>query len=647
MEITPLVQIIIFLAAALLLVPLGKRFGIPTVLGYLVTGTILGPSVLNIAHDTEQIAHLAEYGVIMLMFLIGLELRPQRLWELRQSILLMGSLQMLISGIVLTLAIWLVFSWQFNTSVVIGFALALSSTAFVLQLLRDRDQLATSFGQQTFSILLFQDVAAMVLLALIPVLAGNIFIENQGSAHHGIAYFAAVIASFSGLFLFSRYILRPFFRFVAKSAATELLTAVALFIVLGVAVLMEAIGLSTTLGAFLTGVLLADSEFRHELEASIQPFKGLLLGLFFMTVGMGVSLHVIVEQPLLIVFGTLALMVIKIVCVAGIALYRKSSALNSLRLGVALSQGGEFAFVVFAVAASEGMINQAMTSPLTLIVTLSMILTPIFFWIIDHWIEPILSKNDIPQAYDELPKHDQHIIVAGFGRFGQILTRIAHLHQIPFTAIDNNIDHIDFMRRFGGHVYYGDATVPEILQSAGVETAKLFVIAVDDVEDSLYIARHLRLHYPSLTVLARARDRRHVYQLRELGIDQVWRESVHSALSMSEQMLNVLGYEPERSKNHVANFAHYDEKLIRQQQANYNVNPQKMRTAFDTMMQDLQNLFENDEFVHREQMQKIEKHQPIKDEMSGSLNDDEDANDSAVEHSEDSSKENSSHHDMR
>ncbi|KAF7277622.1 hypothetical protein GWI33_002963, partial [Rhynchophorus ferrugineus] len=255
-----LLQITLFIAAALLIVPLGKRFGIPTVLGYLFTGFLLGPSLFNIANDPEHISKLAEFGVIMLMFLIGLELRPQRLWQLRQSIFVFGSLQMLVTGSVLMLLLWLIMPFSLAASLVIGFALAMSSTAFVLQILRDREQLKTSYGQLSFAILLFQDIAAMALLALIPLLAG------QQSVHHGISYFVAVIASFSGLFLFSRYVLRPLFRFVANSGATELLTAVGLFIVLGVVVLMDAIGVSTTLGAFLTGVLLADSEFRHELE---------------------------------------------------------------------------------------------------------------------------------------------------------------------------------------------------------------------------------------------------------------------------------------------------------------------------------------------------------------------------------------------
>lgn len=589
-----LLQVTIFLAAALVLVPLGKRFGIATVLGYLFTGILLGPSILNIANDPDEIMKLAEYGVIMLMFLIGLELRPQRLWQMRQSIFVLGGLQMAVTGTVLMLLLWWLLPFTLTASFVIGFALALSSTAFVLQLLRDREQLKSFYGQQAFAVLLFQDIAAMVLLALIPLLAGH------SGGHHGIAYFAAVIASFSGLFLFSRYILRPLFRFVAKSGASELLTAVGLFIVLAVVVLMDSIGISTTLGAFLTGVLLADSEFRHELEASIQPFKGLLLGLFFMTVGMEINLNIITEIPLLIIGGTLALLLIKLLCAAAIAYWKKHQAANSIRFGVALAQGGEFAFVVFSVASVENILSDNMLAPLTLVVTFSMILTPALFWILDHWIEPYFSKQELAPKYDTIPEQEQHIVIAGFGRFGQIVARVAHLHHIRFTAIDNNIDNIDFVRKYGGKVYYGDPTIPEILHSAGLASAQLVVLAIDDIEDSMCIARHIRLHHPQLTLLARARDRHHHHLLRELGVQSIWRETYYSALAMSEDMLIKLGIEATTAKQHIQHFLSYDEQLLERQQGIY-ADQQKLIESNRDMLNDLKNLFENDEFIQEQE----------------------------------------------
>ncbi len=574
-----LLQATIFLGASLILVPLGKRLGIATVLGYLFTGILLGPSVLNIAHDPEAIMELAEFGVILLMFLIGLELRPQRLWEMRDSIFVMGSLQVVITGIILMLTIFLLFQQHLAASFVIGFALALSSTAFVLQLLSEKQQLNTTYGQQSFSILLFQDIAAIPLLAVIPLLAGT------ESTHHGIAYFAAIIATFSGLFLFSRYVMRPFFRFVAKSGATELITAVGLFIILAVVLLMDTLGISTTLGAFLTGVLLADSEFRHELEASIAPFKGLLLGLFFMTVGMTTQLSLFIEMPWLIIGGAIGLLVIKTLVLTAIARYKKYSWNNSLLLGTCLAQGGEFAFVILSLAKSEKVLTDALLEPVTLIVTLSMVLTPVIYWIMATKIIPLFNKERPPE-YDP-------IIIAGFGRFGQIIARIARLQHLGFTAIDNNLHQVDFVRRYGGKLYYGDVTQPDLLRSAGIEKAQVFILAIDDVEDSMNVARHLRLNYPHIKLLARARDRHHVHLLRDLGVEHIWRETYLSSLGMAYRALRELGISDEQAYNNIEIFRDYDEKLLIQQQSIY-TDEQKVFETHRNALAELEHLFESD-----------------------------------------------------
>lgn len=583
-----LLQATIFLGASLILVPLGKRLGIATVLGYLFTGILLGPSVLNIAHDPEAIMELAEFGVILLMFLIGLELRPQRLWEMRDSIFVMGSLQVVITGIILMLTVLLLFQQHLAASFVIGFALALSSTAFVLQLLTEKQQLNTTYGQQSFSILLFQDIAAIPLLAVIPLLAGT------ESTHHGIAYFAAIIATFTGLFLFSRYVMRPFFRFVAKSGATELITAVGLFIILAVVLLMDTLGISTTLGAFLTGVLLADSEFRHELEASIAPFKGLLLGLFFMTVGMTTQLSLLIEMPWLIIGGAIGLLVIKTLVLTAIARYKKYSWNNSLLLGTCLAQGGEFAFVILSLAKSEKILTDALLEPVTLIVTLSMVLTPVIYWIMACKIIPLFHK-ELPPEYDEIPQQDNPIIIAGFGRFGQIIARIARLQHLGFTAIDNNLHQVDFVRRYGGKLYYGDVTQPDLLRSAGIEKAKVFILAIDidDVEDSMNVARHLRLNYPNLKLLARARDRHHVHLLRDLGVEHIWRETYLSSLGMAYRALRELGISDEQAYNNIEIFRDYDEKLLIQQQSIY-TDEQKVFETHRNALAELEHLFESD-----------------------------------------------------
>ncbi|MCL6234900.1 monovalent cation:proton antiporter-2 (CPA2) family protein [Acinetobacter sp. ANC 5579] len=581
-----LLQITIFLGASLLLVPLLKRFGIATVLGYLFTGILLGPDVFNIASDPQAIQDLAEFGVILLMFLIGLELRPQRLWSMRSSIFGMGSLQVGLTGLVLALGSFFALQQGIAASIVIGSALALSSTAFVLQMLSEKQQLNTTYGQQSFSILLFQDMAAIPLIAVIPLLAGT------ESSHHGIAYFAAIIATFSGLFLFSRYLMRPFFRFVAKSGAHELITAVGLFIVLGVVVLMDVLGISTTLGAFLTGVLLADSEFRHELEASIAPFKGLLLGLFFMTVGMTTELSLFVEMPWFIIGGALALMLIKMVSVTAIARYLKNSWRNSILLATCLAQGGEFAFVVFSVAKSENVVQQAILEPLTLIVTLSMVLTPMLYWLIQSQILPRFNPKTIPK-YDDIPDEHNPVIIAGFGRFGQIIARVAHLQHLSFTAIDSNLDKVDFVRNYGGHLYYGDATQPDILRAAGIEHAKVFVLAIDDIEDSMNVARHIRLNYPQLKLLVRARDRHQVHLLRDLGIEHIWRETYLSSLGMAYHMLCDLGISDEDAYKSIELFRDYDEKLLTQQQQIY-TDEQKIYETHRNALAELEHLFESD-----------------------------------------------------
>ncbi len=582
-----LFQITIFLAAVLVLVPLGKRFGLATVLGYLITGTILGPSVLNIANDPEAIMELAEYGIIMLMFMIGLELRPQRLWELRRSIFMMGSLQVGITGVVLMVLVWLLFRQSFAASLVIGFGLALSSTAFVLQLLSEKKQLVSTHGRQAFSILLFQDMAVIPLLAILPLLSG------QDTAHHGVAYFAAVVATFSGLFLFSRYVMRPLFRFIATSGASELLTAMALFIVLVVVILMDALEISTTLGAFLTGVLLADSEYRHELEAGIQPFKGLLLGLFFMTVGMGIQLHLFVDMPLLIIGGAIGLMLVKFLVLMAISRLSGYRWPTSVRIGVAIAQGGEFAFVLFSLANQQHILSDNLVNTLTLKVTLSMVLTPLAFYILEKWGEPLFAKSQPERKFDQIPSHQHTVIISGFGRIGQIVGRLLRLHNIEFTAIDKNVNQVDFVRKFGNAVYYGDPRNPDILRAAGIEHTKLFVMAMDDVDESISVAKYIMRTYPHVKILARARDRQHVYRLREIGVEHIWRETYLSALGMSYEALVSLGIDKQTAYKDIETFRDYDEELLRRQQTIY-TDEQQLIEMNRAAITELESLFDSD-----------------------------------------------------
>lgn len=601
-----LLQIIIFLGAALIVVPLAKRLGLPTVLGYLFSGILIGPSALNLAANPEASMRLAEFGVIMLMFLIGLELRPQRLWQMRHSIFVMGSSQVVATGVVLSALIWLIFKLEPGSSFILGFALALSSTAFVLQLLAEKQQLNSSYGQRSFSILLFQDIAAIPLLAMVPL-----FAATQRTHNHDVAYFAAIIAAFTGLFLLSRYVIRPFFRFVVNSGAKELITALGLFIVLAVVLLMETLGLSITLGAFLTGVLLADSEFRHEIEASISPFKGLLLGLFFMTVGMTAQLPLLLSMPVVIIGSAVALVLVKAVLMTGVARFYRNDWRNSLMIATCLAQGGEFAFVILNLAKSEKVLTQAIVEPVTLIVTLSMLLTPILFWLVSRFIVPHFEQQTAPQ-YDEIPNQHPPVIIAGFGRFGQIIARLTLMQHLRFTAIDNNMQRIDFVRRYGGKLYYGDATEPELLRSAGIASAKVFILAIDDVEASMNIARHIRLNYPQLTILARARDRHHVHLLRDLGVSHIWRENYLSSLGMAYRALCLLGVSEQQAHNSVELFRDYDERLLAEQQRIY-TDEQKVYESYRNFISELEHLFESDAQAHAATLQDAEAVDDVED----------------------------------
>ncbi len=582
-----MLQATIFLGAALLFVPLGKRFGIATVLGYLITGLILGPSVLDVAGDAESLLHFSEFGVVMLLFIIGLELQPSRLWALRRSIFLFGGLQVGLTGILLMGILYQFFALQIDTAFIVGFGLALSSTAFVIQILNEKQQLSSTHGRAAFTTLLFQDIAVIPLLAVIPFLSG---VREQS---YDLIYFGKVFAVFAGLIFASRYIIRPFFKFVASSGASELLTAVALFIVMGVSILMGQIGLSMALGAFLTGVLLADSEYRHELEASIEPFKGLLLGLFFMSVGMLTDVKLILSEPVFIIGCALALMFIKFGVILAIAKILGNRWPTSIRLGVTLAQGGEFAFVLFSVASTQNVLAAELANTLNLIVTISMALTPVAFLLLEKVGEPLFAKSKPSREHDTIPDHEHQVIIAGFGRVGQIIGRVLRMHNIEFTAIERSANRVDFVRKFGNQVYYGDPKNPEILRAAGISKAKLFILAIDDLERSITTAQYLHKNYPEMIILARARDRQHYYRLREVGVRHIWRETYLSSLDMSRESLQLLGISPEKARETVQTFRDYDDDLIERQQAIYD-DEASMIASTQSAMAELESLFDED-----------------------------------------------------
>ena len=587
----------IFLGAAVILIPLAKRFGIATVLGYLFTGLLLGPSFLKVAGNPDDLLHFSEFGVVLLLFIIGLELQPSRLWALRQQIFVLGGLQVIVTGVVLMLLSWYFLDIRLSNSFVIGFGLALSSTAFVLQLLGEKKQLATTHGQQAFTILLFQDIAVIPLLAALPFLSGA---QEQ---NYDWIYFAKVISIFAGMIFVSRFVVRPFFKFVASSNATELLTATALFIVLGVSLLMNYIGLSMALGAFLTGVLLADSEYRHELEASIEPFKGLLLGLFFMSVGMLTNVKLIVAKPLLIIGLAVLLMLIKFVVLTIIARLMGNKNESSIRLGVTLAQGGEFAFVLFSVATAQHLLTREQQNILNLVVTVSMAMTPLAFLLLEKIGNPIFAKAKPSKEYDKIPNHEHAVVIAGFGRVGQIIGRVLRMHNIEFTAIEKSANQVDFVRKFGNQVYYGNPKNPEILRAAGLENAKVFIIAIGDIELSETVADYAVRNYPHLTILARAKNREHYYRLRDAGVKYIWRETYLSSLDMSRETLEILGMAPQTARKTVQMFRDYDDALIERQRAIYEDEAEMIASA-QSAIQELESLFDSDMTTAKHELHK-------------------------------------------
>lgn len=582
-----MLQATMFLGAALLFVPLGKRLGIATVLGYLITGLILGPSFLDVAGDAETLLHFSEFGVVLLLFIIGLELQPSRLWALRRSIFVLGGLQVGVTGVLLMGLLYQFVGIKLDTAFIVGFGLALSSTAFVLQILTEKQQLSSTHGREAFTILLFQDIAVIPLLAVIPFLSG---VREQT---YDLIYFGKVFAVFAGLIFASRYVVRPFFKFVASSGATELLTAVALFIVMGVSILMGQIGLSMALGAFLTGVLLADSEYRHELEASIEPFKGLLLGLFFMSVGMLTNVKLILANPVLIIGAAMLLMFIKFSVITVIARLSGNRLPTSIRLGVTLAQGGEFAFVLFSLASTQRLLKPELANILTLVVTISMALTPLAYLLLDKIGEPLFAKRKPSREYDTIPDHEHPVIIAGFGRVGQIIGRVLRMHNIEFTAIERSANRVDFVRKFGNQVYYGDPKNPEILRAAGINKARVFILAIDDLERSITTAQFLHNNYPDLLILARARDRQHYYRLREVGVRYIWRETYLTALDMSRESLELLGINPKKARETIRTFRDYDDELIDRQQAIYDDEASMIESA-QSAIAELESLFDSD-----------------------------------------------------
>ncbi|MCP3139917.1 monovalent cation:proton antiporter-2 (CPA2) family protein [Pyxidicoccus xibeiensis] len=582
-------QALVFLGAAVVAVPLFKRLGLGSVLGYLAAGAVIGPWGLKLVTDVESILHVSELGVVLLLFVIGLELQPSRLWELRRSVFGMGGAQVLLTGALLSGA-GLALGLTPGAAVIAGFGLSLSSTAFALQLLAERNQLTTGYGRLAFGILLFQDLAVIPLLAMLPLLGAGGEVSSEPGWLTGLKVVGVLVA----VVLVGRYLMRPVFRAVASFHSPELFTATALLVVVGTASLVSAVGLSMALGAFLAGVLLAESEYRHELEADIEPFKGLLLGLFFIAVGMSVSLGLIVERPWVVTGLVLGLVALKGAVLYGLGRWSLKQDEPALSLGIVISQGGEFAFVLFALAVSFRVMDRALADLLVVVVGLSMATTPLLYAAHERWLRPRFAKKAEARAFDVAPEEDNPVIIAGFGRVGQMVGRLLRLKRIGFTAIDASPEHIDFMKRFGSKVFYGDASRIDLLRAARAEKAKVFVLAIDDVEASVRTAQTVKEHFPHLTIFARARNRVHAYRLLDMGIEHVMRETFAGSLEMGGDVLQELGLTFSESHRIVERLKEHDEKLLRET-AKYHTDEAKLVEMAARARKELESLFEQDE----------------------------------------------------
>lgn len=585
---TLLGQIAVFLSATVLAVPLFRRLRLSSTLGYLAAGVAIGPWGLRIVQEAEGVMHIAELGVVLLLFVIGLELQPSRLRAMRKAIFGLGLTQVTVTTAVFT-ALGLMLGWPAPAAFVAGFALSLSSTPLVLQLLAERQQLNTQYGRSAFAILLFQDIAVMPMLALLPLL-GSTGAEHSLSAT--LLMGVKALAVLALLVFGAPYVLRPLLRIVAETRVGEAFTAAALLVVIGTALLASAAGLSMALGAFIAGLLLADSEYRHQLEADIEPFKGLLLGLFFITVGMTANVGLLLEQPGRIAALVAGLFLIKGLLLWLIARFTRHSPEGARGLASALPQAGEFGFVLFSLAVAEGIMDRALADTLVIVVTVSMMASPLLMWLHDT-VELRLERSPPPQ-FDRIDDDDSsRVIIAGFGRVGQIVGRVLRMRRIPFTALEANVAQVDFVRRYGNKVYYGDASRLDLLQAAGASRAEVFVLAIDDPEASVRSAELVRARFPNLKVMARARNRQHALRLADVGVQYQIRETYLSSLDLAQHTLESLGFTRAEAIESVRRFQAHDRKTL-QMQREFRDDEQKLIQSAQQSARELEQLFEAD-----------------------------------------------------
>lgn len=581
-----MLDLLILLAAAVVSVSLFHRLGLGAVLGYLVAGLVVGPSGFKLIYDTENLMHVSEFGVVFLLFIIGLELEPKRLWGLRNQLLGYGLGQISIVTLAV-MGLGLALGFSPAASFVAGIGLALSSTAIAVQILKDRNLFATPSGQSAFSILLFQDIAVIPVLALIPLMAGAGAVQAEPPS------ILKILLAVIGTVLAGHFLLRPVFRVIASSHLREVFTALCLLFVMGLAGLMHSLGASMALGAFLGGVLLATSEYRHAIETDIEPFKGLLLGLFFISVGMALDLTTVLGSPGIVALLVVGILVLKICAHTLLGLVLRMSRPQIPFFSLVLSQTGEFAFVLFALAASLAILTEQQKVLLSAAVAITMMTTPILTLLYEKLIEPRLStKTDL--SGETVENENPEVIIAGFGRVGQIVARLLFANRIKATVLDHDPDQIESLRRFGFKVYYGDATREDLLHTAGAQSAKILVVAVDSVETCMAVVDMAKEHFPHLKIVARARNINHVYQLMDRGVEVWERETFESALKMGSGVLTLLGYRPYQALQQAHKFRDYNLKMIDALRAQRS-DQSKMVSVAKQARDDLAQFFEQEE----------------------------------------------------
>ncbi|MCU0369795.1 MAG: monovalent cation:proton antiporter-2 (CPA2) family protein [Bacteroidales bacterium] len=568
-------QALIYLAAAVISVPLAKRLGLGSVLGYLLAGVVIGPFVLQlVGEEGQDVMHFAEFGVVMMLFLIGLELQPSLLWKLRGPILGVGGLQVGLTALAVTaIGTSLGISWQ--VSLAAGLILAMSSTAIVLQTLNEKGLAKTLGGQYSFSVLLFQDIAVIPILALLPLLASAPLshdpapgdLHAPGNLLEGLPIWGqtlVVLGVVTAIVFAGRYFITPVFRFIARTKLREIFTAAALLLVVGIAVLMSKVGLSPALGTFLAGVVLAQSEFRHELESDIEPFKGLLLGLFFIAVGASVDFRLIAEDPLLIAGLVLALIAVKFLVLFIIGRIFRMGLDHNLLFAFALAQGGEFAFVLFSFAVQNNVMSNAEANPLIAAVAISMALTPLIMLFNEKLIQPNFGTKEKEEREDDRVDEKNPVIIAGFGRMGSIIGRFLRANNLQATFLDIDADNVDLLRKLGLKVFYGDASRVDLLRAAGAAEAKLLIVAVDEPEKTFKIVEAAQKHFPHLKIMARANSYLDAYELFDMGVGQVYRETFDTALRIGADALTMMGQRAFRVNRAALTFRKHNERFIKE-----------------------------------------------------------------------------------